>query len=89
MEKDDLLLTKAMALAMQLNLFYETLRIDDSRITPEIRQVLTVPLCQMAKAIVPNIQSKVDEHVFAAQHGFSVNDRIHGADLLDGQKEPI
>jgi hypothetical protein len=54
-----------------------------TEVDPVIYEMLAVPLCRLAKIIIPDINQKVDEIVYAADHNLQVNRAAHGADLHD------
>ena len=48
-----------------------------------IFDVLSVPLCKLTKMVVPDVQRKIDEIVYADLKGMKVCEGEHGADLVD------
>jgi hypothetical protein len=45
--------------------------------------VLAAPLAQLTKMIIPDVHQKIDEIIYAAEHGLAVNPHQHGHDLAD------
>jgi hypothetical protein len=50
---------------------------------------LTVPLCKLTRLLVPNVNQKIDEIVYAAEHGLEVNQGSKGVDMKDAQGRRI
>ena len=48
-----------------------------------IQAQVRVPICRVAKLIVPDIQQKIDEFIIADERGLVVNKETHGADAQD------
>ena len=50
-----------------------------------VYDMLSVPLCKLTKIIVPNVQRKIDEIVYADEKNMTVCIEEHGADLNDDE----
>lgn len=54
-----------------------------SSIRNKTQQILQVPLCRLAKLLIPNVQRKIDEIVVASDLDMIVSKSEHGADMVD------
>lgn len=76
---------EAEKLALLLTQTYEkiaTLK-NAADLDPEIKAILAAPLCRLTKMIIPNVHTKIDEIIYAADNELEVNNAPHGHDLVD------
>jgi hypothetical protein len=63
--------------------------IDYEECMDELRISLRVPICRLAKLVVPDIQQKLDEFIIADERDFTVNSATHGNDAEGSNNELI
>lgn len=51
-------------------------------ISVESQQLLIVPICRLALTVVPNVQTKIYEHIVAEEIGATVYQTLTGPDLI-------
>jgi hypothetical protein len=66
--------------------------LDSSEIyEPDAKKILTVAICRLALAVVPDIQTKIYEHIVAEELSATVCEKLTGPDLItdDGKTMEI
>lgn len=56
---------------------------EGDEVDQEVRDALAVSICRMAKLLIPDVQRKIDEIVYAYDHNLEVSSEQHGHDLHD------
>ncbi len=79
-EQTQSLMVQAAALRANLLRFYEATD-DLADIPPEVAAQLRVPLCRVTRRVVPDVQTKINEIVRAADENLTVSTSLHGHDL--------
>lgn len=55
----------------------------------ESKKLLTVAICRLALSVVPDIQTKIYEHIVAAEIGATVCEKLTGPDLITADNQTM